>query len=143
MDMFRHLGLTISVLRGLRGKSQAQVAREAGVGKSQLSKYENGKELPKLDSLGKILTVLNVTPLGFFYTQDFLDRRRKALDGGPTAGDLNILPHDLSILSLKTQKRIRNLMGNVFSLHEALLEERVGSSLQEEEETEVENSEKS
>lgn len=141
MDMFRHLGLTISVLRGLRGKSQAQVAREAGVGKSQLSKYENGKELPKLDSLGKILTVLDVTPLGFFYTQDFLDRRQKALDGGRTAGDFNILPHDLSILSLKTQKRIKNLMGDVFALHEALLEERVGSSLREK--TEVKSSEES
>ena len=131
MDMFRHLGLTISVLRGLRGMSQAQVAREAGIGKSQLSKYENGKELPKLDSLGKILTVLDVTPLGFFYTQHFLDRRRKALDGEPAEGEPNLLPYDLSILSLKTQKRIRNLMEDVFSLHEALLEERAGSSLQE------------
>lgn len=139
MDMFRHLGLTISVLRGLRRKSQAQVAREAGVGKSQLSKYENGRELPKLESLGKILAVLEVTPLGFFHTQDLLDRRRKALDGEPAAGEPNLLPYDLSILSRRTQQRIRNLMGDVFSLHEALLEERVDSGLRGE--AEIENGE--
>jgi len=51
----------------LSGKSQAEVAREAGIGKSQLSKYENGKELPKLDSLGKVLSVLEISPLTFFY----------------------------------------------------------------------------
>ena len=36
------------------------MARLAGIGKSQLSKYESGKELPKLDSLEKVLLVLNV-----------------------------------------------------------------------------------
>ena len=56
--MFVNLGRTLSLLRELRGKSQASVAREAGIGKSQLSKYENGKELPKLDSLEKVLIAL-------------------------------------------------------------------------------------
>ena len=53
--MFERLGLCLRTFRELSGKSQASVAREAGIGKSQLSKYENGKELPKLDSLGKVL----------------------------------------------------------------------------------------
>lgn len=129
MDMFRHLGLTISILRGLRRKSQAQVAREAGIGKSQLSKYERGKELPKLDSLGKILAVLGVTPLGFFYTLDFLGRREEGLARGDSAGK-SLLPDDLSILSPKTQRRIRDLVGNVLSLHETLLEEKLGATLE-------------
>jgi transcriptional regulator with XRE-family HTH domain len=73
--MFVNLGRTLSLLRELRGKSQAQVAREAGIGKSQLSKYENGKELPKLDSLEKVLGVLEVGQFEFFYTLYLVDRR--------------------------------------------------------------------
>ena len=48
MEMFRHLGLTLRLLRELRGQSQGQVAKEAGISKSQLSKYENGR-LPKFE----------------------------------------------------------------------------------------------
>jgi transcriptional regulator with XRE-family HTH domain len=73
--MFANLGRTLGLLRELRGKSQAWVAREAGIGKSQLSKYENGKELPKLDSLEKVLNVLDVGHFDFFYTLYLVDRR--------------------------------------------------------------------
>src|SRR5262249_13699245 len=65
-DMFRNLGHTLALLRDLRRLSQATVARRAGIGKGQLSKYESGKELPKLDSLEKVLTVLGVGAGGFF-----------------------------------------------------------------------------
>ena len=75
MAMFANLGRTLSLLRELRGKSQARVAREAGIGKSQLSKYENGKELPKLDSLEKVLNALKVGYFEFFYTLYLVDRR--------------------------------------------------------------------
>jgi transcriptional regulator with XRE-family HTH domain len=75
MAMFLNLGRTLSLLRELRGKSQARVAREAGIGKSQLSKYENGKELPKLDSLEKVLNALKVGYFEFFYTLYLVDRR--------------------------------------------------------------------
>ena len=75
MGMFTNLGKTLSLLRELRGKSQARVAREAGIGKSQLSKYENGKELPKLDSLEKVLKALGVGQFEFFYTLYLVDQR--------------------------------------------------------------------
>ncbi len=80
--MFVNLGRTLSLLRELRGKSQALVAREAGIGKSQLSKYENGKELPKLDSLEKVLGVLEVGHFEFFYTLYMVDRRAADLARG-------------------------------------------------------------
>ena len=85
MGMFVNLGRTLSLLRELRGKSQARVAREAGIGKSQLSKYENGKELPKLDSLEKVLNALKVGYFEFFYTLYLVDRR--AADLEPAAAD--------------------------------------------------------
>ena len=80
--MFTNLGQTLSLLRELRGQSQARVAREAGIGKSQLSKYENGKELPKLDSLEKVLNALDVGYFEFFYTQFIVDRRAADLERG-------------------------------------------------------------
>jgi transcriptional regulator with XRE-family HTH domain len=82
MGMFVNLGRTLSLLRELRGRSQAWVAREAGIGKSQLSKYENGKELPKLDSLEKVLVVLEVGHFEFFYTLYLVDRRAADLNRG-------------------------------------------------------------
>ena len=84
MGMWTNLGRTLSLLREIRGKSQALVAREAGIGKSQLSKYENGKELPKLDSLEKVLKALKVGYFEFSYTLYLVDRR--AADLEPTAG---------------------------------------------------------
>jgi len=107
MAMFANLGRTLSLLRELRGKSQARVAREAGVGKSQLSKYENGKELPKLDSLEKVLIALKVGYFEFFYTLYLVDRRAADLaraeereegdageegDGRPAAGPVDEQP---------------------------------------------------
>jgi transcriptional regulator with XRE-family HTH domain len=80
MGMFVNLGRTLSLLRELRGRSQAWVAREAGIGKSQLSKYENGKELPKLDSLEKVLLALEVGHFEFFYTLYLVDRRAADLN---------------------------------------------------------------
>lgn len=85
MAMFANLGRTLGLLRELRGKSQARVAREAGIGKSQLSKYENGKELPKLDSLEKVLIALKVGYFEFFYTLYLVDRQAAELAGDPGA----------------------------------------------------------
>lgn len=81
-NTFQHLGKALRVLRELRGMNQAQLARQAGVGKSQLSKYEGDKELPRLDSLGRILAALKVTHLGFFYTLDFIQAQANALGRG-------------------------------------------------------------
>ncbi|MGH9363286.1 MAG: helix-turn-helix domain-containing protein [Thermoanaerobaculia bacterium] len=85
--MFGNLGRTLRLLRELRDLSQGQVARDAGIGKSQLSKYENGKELPKLESLAKVLKVLRLGPYEFFYTMHMLDRRATDLAAAEARGD--------------------------------------------------------
>jgi transcriptional regulator with XRE-family HTH domain len=98
MGMFVNLGRTLSLLRELRGRSQAWVAREAGIGKSQLSKYENGKELPKLDSLEKVLLVLEVGHFEFFYTLYLVDRRAADLNRGTGKGpDKGTTAHEPSL----------------------------------------------
>jgi transcriptional regulator with XRE-family HTH domain len=52
------LGLALRVLRDQRKMRQAELARRAGMGKSQVSLYENGKQAPNFESLLRILAGL-------------------------------------------------------------------------------------
>jgi transcriptional regulator with XRE-family HTH domain len=96
MRMFGNLGRTLALLREMRGYSQLELSREARIGKSQLSKYENGRELPKLETLERVLSVLDVQPISFFYTVAMLDSLAGRL--GDTAGDLPPLPMPITLL---------------------------------------------
>jgi transcriptional regulator with XRE-family HTH domain len=77
--LLQNLGNTLALLRELRGKNQAQIATAAKIGKSQLSKYENGKDLPRLESLDKLLTVLGISFQEFFFTLEIVDERASLL----------------------------------------------------------------
>jgi transcriptional regulator with XRE-family HTH domain len=139
MGMFANLGRTLSLLRELRGKSQSRVAREARIGKSQLSKYENGKELPKLDSLEKILRVLKVDMFEFFYTLYLVDGRAAALaaaapaddDGGvaPAATSAAVpfylppLPHRHPLLEEATDQAFARVFTDLLTLYRRVFEQ--------------------
>ena len=128
MAMFDNVGRTLSLLRELRGKSQARVSREAGIGKSQLSKYENGKELPKLDSLEKVLNVLRVGYLEFFYTLHMVDRRAADLaagDAGPARAEPSMipLPDGLSLLAEPTDQAFGQVFSDLMILYRRHLEQ--------------------
>jgi len=73
--MFAELGNTLRALRESAGLSQAEVARQAGMGKSQVSRYELGRGLPKLESLERLLHILDADPLTLFYTAHLLKHR--------------------------------------------------------------------
>ncbi|HEX3531210.1 MAG TPA: helix-turn-helix transcriptional regulator [Thermoanaerobaculia bacterium] len=124
--MFGNLGQTLALLRELRGRSQAQVAREAGIGKSQLSKYESGKELPKLDSLGKVLTALDLGPVDLFSTLEMVDRRAASLTGKPEDplawlhGGAEL--HS-DLLSEAASQAFNEVMAGVLALHRTVLGE--------------------
>ena len=135
MAMFLNLGRTLGLLRELRGKSQAGVAREAGIGKSQLSKYENGKELPKLDSLEKVLAALKVGYFEFFYTLYLVDRRAAAdlarsdqEGGGPPPGDEPLysppfLLDDNSLLADTTDQAFSQVFTDLLLLYRRVFEQ--------------------
>lgn len=139
MEMFANLGRTLSLLRELRGKSQGWVAQEAGIGKSQLSKYENGKELPKLDSLEKVLTALRVGCLEFFYTLYLVDTRAASLaqaDAAQTSGSgttaspslpmyLPPFPQGNPLLSESTDEAFTRLFGDLLALYRLVFEQLV------------------
>src|SRR5882757_2461058 len=104
--MFANLGPALRRARELRGMSQAEVAREAGTGKSQLSKYEQGKELPKLDSLERVLAVLNIRSLEFFYMLHLMDGDADALPEKDRSGDVNAVFGRLMSHILDLHRRI-------------------------------------
>ena len=106
--MFRNLGPTLKHLRERGGKSQAAVARKAGVGKSQLSKYEHGKELPKLESLERVLVALGVGYFDFFWTLDVIDR-----------GESDKSP----VIRGAIDERFTKLTQAVFALHREIVKE--------------------
>jgi transcriptional regulator with XRE-family HTH domain len=137
MIMFTNLGRTLSLLRELRGKSQARVAREAGIGKSQLSKYENGKELPKFDSLEKVLNALKVGYFEFFYTLHLVDRRAADLERAgereanpETAGDEPLYMPPLvtegdTLLAGSTDQAFSQVFTDLLLLYRRVFEQRV------------------
>jgi transcriptional regulator with XRE-family HTH domain len=63
---FANIGKAVARLRTARGLSQAQLADRSGIGRSQVSRYEAGKELMKLATLEKMLATLQFSPEGFF-----------------------------------------------------------------------------
>jgi transcriptional regulator with XRE-family HTH domain len=63
---FRNIGKALAILRQKRGLSQAELAEMCEVGRSQISRYEAGRELMKLGTLERILAVLAVEPEDLF-----------------------------------------------------------------------------
>jgi transcriptional regulator with XRE-family HTH domain len=125
--MFRNLGRTLTLLREIRGKTQAQVARAAGIGKSQVSKYENSKELPKLDSLEKILTALGVKPIDLFSTLEMVDRRDGSLGKpeDPLAWLHSVSAPRSDVLPEAADRAFHQVMDDLLALHRVVLTERV------------------
>ena len=120
--MFESLGLTLRVFRELSGCSQAEIARKAQIGKSQLSKYENGKELPRLESLGKVIAALGTTPLMVFYVSSVLERTSQS-SGGLRADLLE--QGAATFLHGRESHCYRDLFDRFLTLFEAAAEARV------------------
>ena len=60
MTQFQELAKTIRLHRKAAGLSRVQLAELAGVGKTVIYDIEKGKESVQLDTLQKILKVLNI-----------------------------------------------------------------------------------
>lgn len=126
--MFENLGRALYLIRDLRGKSQSAVAHEAGVGKSQLSRYERGKELPKLESLRKILEALNVGPFELFHTMHLLDLEEEKLDARRESVEENLTPFILTrkgFFSETTDEAFQRVLREVLALYHHMFREKV------------------
>jgi transcriptional regulator with XRE-family HTH domain len=118
--IYRNVPRALTLIRELRGKSQAAIAREAGMGKSQVSKYENGKELPKLDTLAQILQVLNVNLFDFWYTVHLIDAGEAKIDlkeSTQLALPPPLLLNGAGLISGETDAAFKRLLDDVMKVY--------------------------
>jgi transcriptional regulator with XRE-family HTH domain len=55
VDLFAYIGETLRRLRKDRGKTLDEIGQEAGLGRGQLSRIENGRQEATLTTLSKVL----------------------------------------------------------------------------------------
>jgi transcriptional regulator with XRE-family HTH domain len=99
----------------VKGTITSDLARLAGVGKSQLSKYESGKELPRLDSLARILFALRSSPSTLFYVVDFLNHMNCEEVKRQPLLDLAVGP----LLSDTAHEAFSSMLAGLFGLFQA------------------------
>lgn len=66
------IGTRLCYLRGLRGFSQDQLAKKAGVSQSSVAHIERDAKDPSVKTLKKLADALDVSPAVFFVTDDLL-----------------------------------------------------------------------
>lgn len=73
MDQFDLVGETLRRLRKEKGKTLEQLGEEAGLGRGQLSRIENGRQEATLGTLSKILGSQGVSRREFFRRYDLVE----------------------------------------------------------------------
>lgn len=76
---FALMGETLRRVRKERGKTLAQLAVEAKVGKGQLSRIETGKQEVTLGTLAKVLAAHRLSRQEFFHRYDLVEAEAGAL----------------------------------------------------------------
>jgi len=115
--MFDRLGETFIVLRMLRGLSQADLARRAGIRPNQVSRYETGQVLPQLGQLEKILDALDVGLAELLFAMAHLERTAALLEDAARqppealARDVvNVYWQEVSDLHLKISRQVSEVL---------------------------------
>lgn len=119
---FAEVGRALRLVRGRSKRTLTAVAKSAGLTKSQLSKYETSRELPKMQVLAQVLDSLGVEPLWFFYLVHQLSREDLA------AGlqvDLLLLPGAGSPLAPDEKESFRRHLDTLLELHVTVVRARL------------------
>ncbi|MFY9822647.1 MAG: helix-turn-helix transcriptional regulator [Thermoanaerobaculia bacterium] len=123
--MLDNLGRALFLLRELKNLPRDVVASRAGISKSQLVKYENGREIPRLAILAKVLDVLECSFFEFFYTLLVVDQRTKSLGTAPLPWPA-IISKGAPSLNSETIAAFQQVLGDIFGLFERVLIEALG-----------------
>jgi transcriptional regulator with XRE-family HTH domain len=124
---FKQVGRALALLRELRGLSQKAVASRAKVGKAQLSRYENARELPKLGALDRLLEVLAVRQDAFFSIVRVLDEMNEQLASKASLGAVMIVPAIGSVPPV--DEAFANALGSLLALQRSMLTALLGGKL--------------
>src|ERR1700681_3294113 len=86
------------------GMSQYQLAVRCKMGRSQISKYEAGREVMKLDTLEKLLSALDIEPERFFRFVRSLDESFGAQQRARVRGEDSVMEEAFQSLHLAIDK---------------------------------------
>ncbi|HSN86625.1 MAG TPA: helix-turn-helix transcriptional regulator [Thermoanaerobaculia bacterium] len=78
--MFTYVGETLRRLRKERGKTLDELGQEAGLGRGQLSRIENGRQEATLTTLSKVLVSQGMSRREFFRRYELVEAEAEALD---------------------------------------------------------------
>lgn len=79
MDLFAYIGETLRRMRKERGKTLDEIGKEAGLGRGQLSRIENGRQEATLTTLSKILVSQGMSRHEFFQRYALVETEAEAL----------------------------------------------------------------
>lgn len=85
-------GAVVALFRMLRGWSQTQLAKAAGMDKSRISRYESGDEVPRRATVERLATAAGVPIPLIEHIRWFLRSLREAMENGGMAGLSSSLP---------------------------------------------------
>lgn len=109
MDQFDLVGETLRRLRKEKGKTLERLGEEAGLGRGQLSRIENGRQEATLGTLAKILASQGVTRREFFRRYDLVEAEALANERAATPE-----PHT-AVLAGRWPEEIQEVLGKVES----------------------------
>ena len=115
--MLENLGPALRLLREKKSWTQERLGEAARLGKSQISKYESGRDLPKLDSLTRILGALELDLPNFFSVVRAIDEAT-----GDRDACARMLP---STGELQADEAFAELLDSVLHLHRVCAELRM------------------
>lgn len=95
------LAATVILLRALRGWTQTELAEASGIAKSQISRYEGGKETPSPRTRERLAAAVGLPPFLLPQVTAFIRRLREAMAGQGAAGAAS---DDSSGLTPETQR---------------------------------------
>lgn len=98
MELFAYIGETLRRLRKERDKTLDEVGEEAGLGRGQLSRIENGRQEATLSTLSKILVSQGVSRREFFQRYELVEAEAEALarsGGVPAPADRDYWPEEV------------------------------------------------
>lgn len=78
--MFTYVGETLRRLRKERGKTLDELGQEAGLGRGQLSRIENGRQEATLTTLSKVLVSQGMSRREFFRRYELVEAEAEAVD---------------------------------------------------------------
>lgn len=113
MEQFDLVGETLRRLRKEKGKTLEQLGEEAGLGRGQLSRIENGRQEATLGTLSKILDSQGVSRREFFRRYDLVEAEALANERatGPEPQE--------ALLASRWPEEIQEVLGKVESFVQA------------------------